>query len=151
MKLLLFVFMLVYLLYATEGLKCRECDDRFQYYGPDYSYGTALCDQTSNKTTWCSSNDNFCVTYTFDCNEYGGSTCYEKNCDYLRLCDSVGTHVPHRTSVITADCCQGDLCNDQEKEEILENVGTSVGLNKVSTHICLFYVLFPVVLAQLFV
>ena len=147
MKVLLLVLILACLLNATKGLKCMDCDDYFQYYNPDFNTN---CNQNSNKTTHCSDSEHFCATYKFS-SSCGGSTCYEKNCDYLELCESVGTSETfYLEEKVTVNCCQSDLCNDQEIGKILENVGTSVGLNKVSTHIRLFYVLFPVVVAQLF-
>ena len=151
MKLLLFAFILAILLNATEGLVCRKCNDDFQYYDPDNIFGTEPCDQNSNKTTWCSDSENFCVTYKFE-PQYGDSPCYKNDCDYLRLCESVGTQeVFYLKEKVTVDCCQSDLCNDQKTGELPMNVGTSMGLNKISNHICLFYVVFPVVIALLFI
>ena len=140
--------MLVYLLYATKVLHCRECDDNYQYYDPDdihqyYDpddiYSAAPCKKNSNKTTRCHRSESFCAMYKFDC---GKISCYARNCDYLRLCKSAGTHEAFYSEwqeKITVNCCQGDLCNDKEVEELFISIGTSVGWNKISNHMCLYY------------
>ena len=142
MKVLLLGFMLVCLLYATEGLECRECDD-----DSDYSYSNSTCDQNSNKTTRCFRSENFCVTYKLDCGE--NAACYERDCDYLGLCKSVETREifhPVFEEKITFNCCQGDLCNDKEEEELFISIGVSASLNSVSNVMSLFYF----IISQLF-
>ena len=152
MKVLLFVFMLVYLLDATNGLACRECSDVYQHHDMGGSLYTP-CEETNNKTVRCSKYD-YCVTYKFDTCETGDSPCYERDCDYLELCESVGTREvlhPVWMERVEVDCCQGDMCNDKEMEKLQVNVGTSVTRNKITKCILLFYVLFPMVIALLFV
>ena len=135
MKAIVFVLIFIYLGNITAWLHCYECDDSLTYSDED-------C-RTTNKTTYCHPDTEFCITIVrphnkklVDCKNE--EFCVEKGCNIVEgsFCTSVGTHEIYydsddEPSVLT--CCEGDLCN---KDTILPS-----SQNKLSSQSSLFYAL----------
>ena len=149
MKALVLVSIFVCLLNITAGLNCYKCNDNDQYGHMYPDYRDMSCGQ-SNTITECYPSSRFCLTYEFkDCDN--SDVCFERGCDWLQVCKSVGTHeVIHPLSHETVEvaCCQGDLCNSRDKSE---NSNLPSSYNKLSNKIYFFCALFSSILSSVFV
>ena len=110
MKLLKIVFVFIYFVIKTEGLKCYSCSDHFS---PKCTEPT-----TVNCANTMSSNQ-FCATAYYnrdgpahkDCS----GECIEKSCLPLQLEEKCKTSEIFEFYKTTGHCCQGDLCNGAVK------------------------------------